>query len=85
MMVPFLFPWLCLVFVSKKIHLKDIVFSTMSISSPIICGSGFSAIGFGLFCSALTAAFLPSSWGMLVYSDDTSMVANVQLVGSLPF
>jgi len=59
---------------------------TMSISLPIICGSGCSVVRLiWVICSALTAAFLPSLWGMLLYSDDTSMVGNIQLVGRLSF
>ncbi len=45
-------------------------------SSPIIGGGGWRGSGFSILLSAVTAAFLPSLWGILAYSDEMSMVAS---------
>ncbi len=38
-------------------------------------GGGWRGSGFSILLRAVIAAFLPSLWGILVYSDETSMVA----------
>ncbi len=45
-------------------------------TSPITVGGGWRGSGFSILLRAVIPAFQPSLWGILVYSDETLMVAS---------
>ena len=64
---------------------KTLCFKTKLINSPITSGVGCSGYLylFGSVFKKNSVLFIPSSCGMFVYSDDTSIEASLHLVGKV--
>ena len=64
------------------LEFKDIIFRTMSISSPMTSAGGCLGSGFSRELRAFIAVCLPSWCEILVYRDGTSVDARMHLSGS---